>query len=199
MSSHSATLPWEGSANAERPSTTTGAVVVGFVSSVFGHASSNLNQRDSITLLNKSVTAVGSIPLNQQCGPADRCEDPNADCMVGSLGVTVCLCVETHFEKANSGFCSKSTSDLGLFCPHLHQDFWTTYEVLRSISAEKVPLNDPCDRNDVCRDDFAACDPFRDQCLCIEGYFERNRQCGRFNFWKFTWCRIHFAKKTETH
>ena len=50
---------------------------------------------------------VGTIPLNQQCGPTDRCEDPHADCM-GTSGssVTLCLCVDTHFEKARSGFCS---------------------------------------------------------------------------------------------
>ena len=52
------------------------------------------------------MVLVGTIPLNEECGPTDRCEDPNADCMSGPL-VTLCLCIDTHFEKSHSGFCSK--------------------------------------------------------------------------------------------
>ena len=60
------------------------------------------------TQLCLNYTIVGTIPLNEQCGPTDRCEDPNADCMGGpNTAVTLCLCVDTHFEKARSGFCSK--------------------------------------------------------------------------------------------
>ena len=58
---------------------------------------------------------VKAVPLNQQCGPTDRCEDPNADCMSkAGISTTLCLCIETHFEKANSGFCSALDSNLDL-------------------------------------------------------------------------------------
>ena len=53
-----------------------------------------------------SVFSVGTIPLNEQCGPSDKCEDPHADCQGGDF-LTLCLCLDTHFEKARSGFCSE--------------------------------------------------------------------------------------------
>ena len=52
--------------------------------------------------------SVGTIPLNEECAPrVDRCEDPHADCSMSRDGATRCLCVDTHFEKSRSGYCSK--------------------------------------------------------------------------------------------
>ena len=53
-------------------------------------------------------------------------------------------------------------------------------QINQLFSAPKIPLNERCDQRDICRDNFAECNPFEAKCLCIEGYFERNRQCGMF-------------------
>ena len=49
------------------------------------------------------------------------------------------------------------------------------------FSAPKIPLNERCDQRDACRDNFASCDPFESKCLCKDGYYERNRQCGKLS------------------
>ena len=53
-------------------------------------------------------------------------------------------------------------------------------QINQLFPAPKIPLNERCDQRDICRDNFAECNPFEAKCLCIEGYFERNRQCGMF-------------------
>lgn len=137
-----------------------------------------------LTLLLNSIKLfflVQRVPLNRPCTVDDICIDGNADCFGG-----YCVCRPTHFEL--NGECGKWFHQI----PLKHKTYklflmkgltYRTTEQLfcLQLKERRGKLNTPCLPSSTigrgCTDSNTKCSA--GNCVCRDGYYERNAACSK--------------------